>query len=55
MNGTENSIKCPKCHLKTALQRCLGKRGHCFNCNHDWNLIWRGGKTFATKMRLQYA
>ena len=47
-------ITCPQCLLKTALQRCFGKKGHCFNCGHDWSLKWKGTKTFSTKMRLQY-
>jgi hypothetical protein len=55
MSITENSIKCAKCHLKTAIKRCFDKKGHCFNCGHDWNLNWKGGKVFSTKVRLQYA
>ena len=54
MKLLEESIKCPKCNLKTALLRCFGKKGHCYNCNHDWSLKWKGTKTFSVKMRLQY-
>ena len=47
-------ILCPKCKLKTALQRSFGKKGHCFNCNHDWPLRWKGSQQFSTNVRLQY-
>lgn len=47
-------ILCPKCKLKTALQRSFGKKGHCFNCNHEWKLSWRGGKKFSGDVRLEY-
>lgn len=47
-------LQCPKCRLKTALSRSFGKRGHCFNCNHDWVLNWKGAKSFSKQLRLQY-
>lgn len=46
---------CPRCKLKTALQRSFGKRGFCFNCKHDWNLKWKGSKSFSKQMRLENA
>ena len=47
-------LLCPKCKLKTALQRAFGKKGHCHNCNYDWNLKWKGGKKFSCDVRLEY-
>lgn len=48
------NLKCPKCKLKTGLKRSFGKRGHCYNCDHDWVLKWKGSKSFSINMRLEY-
>ena len=52
MSQLDKQIICPKCRLKTAIIRLFGKKGHCLNCNHDWNLKWRGSKVFSQQMRL---
>ena len=55
MRQSLESILCPRCKLKTAFQRCFGKRGYCFNCKHDWLLKWKGRQRFSKQMRLENA
>lgn len=50
----EPLLKCPNCKFLAGHLFNFGKKGHCWNCRHIWNLSWRGGKNFSYEVKNQY-